>query len=801
MLEEPIDDTKLHCYLPHHPVFKDSSTTTKVRVVFDASCKTASGYSLNDTLLVGPVVQQDLLSIVMRFWTHSIALVADIEKIFRQIRLHIEDQPFQRILWRTNPDAAVSTYELQTVTYGTASAPYLATRTLQQIAKDNRQCYHASVNSVTEDFYVDDFLSGASGIESAIRLRKEVSSMLSTAGLPLKKWASNAPEVLEDVPPDDLAILPYRNLQDDQAVSTLGLVWEPKSDVLRFKVQLPLPAPVLTKRKVLSYIAQIFDPLGIVGPTIAMAKLFMQHLWALKRNGESCEWDTPLPPKLQAEWKQFHTTLLMIGEVRVPRFVSVPEANNIQLHFFSDASERAYGTCCYVRTESAGIVSVQLLAFRSKVSPLATRHTIARLELCAAELSVKLYKKINTAVKLSSIAYFWTDSTTVLQWLRGPPTRWKTFVANRVSKMQLSTDTESWCHVFGVENPTDDLSRGLNPIDLLNRTRWWTGPPFLLLPQERWPKSPLLEGESADVAAERRKVPLVAMTTTTTQLLQLAVCTILQLYKTTPAPPLTTRELEHAELSLCHLAQAEIFAREISDLTAGERVAKSSVLKWLNPFIDSDRILRVGGRLRHAALSNDKRHPIVLSAKHPLSALLASHFHLKLLHAGPQFLLATLRQKFWILGGRNLVKSVSHHCHTCFRSKPTLVQQSTADLPQLRVSPTRPFSVCGVDYCGPFFLKSAVRNRGPTKVYVAIFVCFSTKAVHIELVSDLSTPAFLAALRRLVARRGKISELHSDNATAFKGASNALNSVCRMLKVDEDDRNQIFNWCSENEIT
>ncbi|XP_055542651.1 uncharacterized protein LOC129728253 [Wyeomyia smithii] len=264
--------------------------------------------------------------------------------------------------------------------------------------------------------------------------------------------------------------------------------------------------------------------------------------------------------------------------------------------------------------------------------------------------------------------------------------------------------------------------------------------------------------------------------------------------------PLTTRELEYAELSLCYLAQAEIFAQEISDLTAGEQVAKSSVLKWLNPFIDSDRILRVGGRLRHAA-SNDKRHPIVLSAEHPFSALLASHFHLKLLHAGPQFLLATLRQKFLILGGRNLVISVFHHCHTCFRSKPTLVQQSTADLPQSRVSPTRPFSVCGVDYCGPFFLKSVVRNRGPTKVYVAIFVCFSTKAVHIELVSDLSTPAFLAALRRLVARRGKISELHSDNATAFKGASNALNSVYRMLKVDGEDRKQIFNWCSENEIT
>ncbi|XP_058817789.1 uncharacterized protein LOC131681097 [Topomyia yanbarensis] len=837
-LDEPVDDVKAHCYLPHHPVFKESSTTTKVRVVFDASCKTASGYSLNDTLLVGPVVQQDLLSIVMRFRTHHIALVADIEKMYRQVFLHPDDQSFQRILWRTIPDEPITTYELQTVTYGTASAPYLATRTLQQIAQDTKQLYPIASGPVTEDFYVDDFLSGAPDVESAIKLRREASAMLASAGLPLKKWASNSPEVLGDVPPDDVAIQPFHNLQDDQAVSTLGLIWEPKLDILRFKVQLPLAASVLTKRKVMSYIAQIFDPLGLVGPTITKAKLFMQRLWALKQNGEACEWDTPLPFTLQEEWKLFHNTLHLLSEVRVPRFISMPDAVSIQLHFFCDASERAYGTCCYVRTEAHGTVSVQLLASKSKVAPLSTRQTIARLELCAAHLSTQLYKKLNATLKLPATVHFWTDSTTVLQWLRGNPSRWKTFVANRVSQIQFSTDLNRWKHVPGVDNPADDISRGLSPTDLLNRTRWWTGTQWLARSPDFWPNPTLPAAETPEVSAEGRKIPLVAMTTT-----QLSFCTDLfarysnfsklrrvtafiqrylhvlrerasqrrlekEKYKPLvipninphPVHPLTAQELQHAELTLCHLAQGELFAEEISDLASGERVARSSTLKWLNPFVDPEGTVRVGGRLRNAALTDAKKHPIVLSAKHPLAVLLASFYHLKLLHAGPQLLLATLRQKFWILGGRNLVKSVFHRCHTCFRSKPTLVQQSTADLPASRVSPTRPFSVCGVDYCGPFYLKSAVRNRGPTKVYVDIFVCFSTKAVHIELVSDLSTPAFLAALRRLVARRGKVVELHSDNATAFKGASNALNRIYRMLKVDESDRNQIFDWCSDNEI-
>ncbi|XP_055634127.1 uncharacterized protein LOC129774417 [Toxorhynchites rutilus septentrionalis] len=315
-IKGPVNDTIPHFYLPHHSVFKETSTTTKTRVVFDASCKSASGYSLNDTLLVGPVVQRDLLSIVIKFRIHPVVIVADIEKMYRLV--HPDDQSFQRILWRSSPDDPISTYQLKTVTYGTSSAPYLVTKTLQQLANDYGGSDFHAVRSLREDFYVDDLLTGAADVESVIKLRRELSAMLSTAGFPLKKWASNATEVLEDVPPEDLAILPYRSLQDEQAVSTLGLVWEPKSDTLRFNVHLPLPSAVLTKRKVMSYIARIFDPLGLVGPTISKAKLFMQRLWALKHNGQSWDWDTPLPLKLQEEWKQFHSTLNLLSEARIP---------------------------------------------------------------------------------------------------------------------------------------------------------------------------------------------------------------------------------------------------------------------------------------------------------------------------------------------------------------------------------------------------------------------------------------------------------------------------------------------------
>ncbi|XP_058444243.1 uncharacterized protein LOC131425935 [Malaya genurostris] len=664
--------------------------------------------------------------------------------------------------------------------------------------------------------------------------------MLNSAGFPLKKWASNSCEVLAEIPEEDRAMKPVFDLQEDQSVSTLGLVWEPKTDILRFKVQLPLPATVLTKRNVMSYIAQIFDPLGLVGPTVMKAKLFMQRLWSLKSSdNKRYDWDQPLPTRLQEEWRQFHSTISLLRQIQVPRFISLKDASIFELHLFSDASEKAYGACCYIRAVSTREISVQLLASKCKVTPLSTRHSIARLELCAARLSTQLYKKVSASLKISPTGtYFWTDSTTVLQWLSSSPSRWKTFVANRVSQIQQIAPVSNWKHIAGVDNPADDISRGLNPPEIINRLRWWHGTSWLSLPPNEWPEGALPIDESSETTIESKGVPLVTMSITQSNFSELlfgrfsnytklrrttAYCLRylqkLRVYanhrqsnlenhvhptlKRTSVDSnhtLNTEELLAADVTLCRLAQQEDFPDEYTDLKAGKNVSKSSAMKWLQPYIDVNGVMRVGGRLRNAACSESTKHPIILRGKHPLSLLLASYYHRLLLHAGPLLMLATLRQRFWILGGRNLVRQTYHKCHTCFRSKPILIQQSIADLPSSRVTPTRPFSICGIDYCGPFYIKSAIRNRGPTKAYVAIFICFSTRAIHIELVSDLSTAAFLAALRRLVARRGKVIELHSDNATAFKGASHQLNRVYRMLKVEESNRSQIFNWCANNEI-
>lgn len=229
-----------------------------------------------------------------------------------------------------------------------------------------------------------------------------------------------------------------------------------------------------------------------------------------------------------------------------------------------------------------------------------------------------------------------------------------------------------------------------------------------------------------------------------------------------------------------------------------KRFKSTSRILSLNPFLDSDGLLRVGGRLRHANVSEDQKHPIILPKSHHVNTLIIKHSHITHLHAGPQLLLAVIRTRFWILSGRDAVRKFVKCCIKCFRASPSSANQIMGDLPSLRVLPSRPFSKAGIDYAGPFMCKT-IRGRGfrSYKVYIAIFICFATRAVHLELVLDLSSPAFLAALKRFIARRGKPSEIVSDCATNFKGASKELKALYKSLSLLNKDKQ--FNTYTTND--
>ncbi|XP_013175644.1 PREDICTED: uncharacterized protein LOC106123780 [Papilio xuthus] len=333
-------ESNVEYFLPHHGVINDSSTTTKFRVVFDASAPTSSGLSFNDIQMVGPTIQDDLLSILLRFRQHKYVISADIEKMYRAINVTPKQRCLQQIIFREDPKLPLKTYKLNTVTYGTASAPYLATKCLTSLASNASN--ENIKRSILQDFYVDDYLSGGDTILQVVHLSTEVRSILSSAQFHLRKWKSNSPEILSQV----LGVSSCENSLNfaenkDTPHKTLGLFWLCNSDHLSFSVNIDLNKQV-TKRIMLSVISQIFDPLGLVGPCVVEGKILLQGLWLTKS-----AWDEEVPNKIKLLWTSFSTSLSHLNNLKIPRWVLSNNACSYELHIFTDASEQAYGSCVY----------------------------------------------------------------------------------------------------------------------------------------------------------------------------------------------------------------------------------------------------------------------------------------------------------------------------------------------------------------------------------------------------------------------------------------------------------------------
>ncbi|XP_062714088.1 uncharacterized protein LOC134290881 [Aedes albopictus] len=604
-------------YLPHHPVIRESSTTTKLRVVFDASSKTSSGISLNDALLVGPIVQDDLRSIVMRSRTHEIVLIADAEKMYRQVRHFPEDYAYLCIFWRLAPDQPIQTFVLQTVTYGTASAPFLATRVLKQLANDEAANYPIAVQVVENDFYVDDLFTGAATATETLELREQLDGMLSRGGFTMRKWASNCEAVLEGIPPENRALQHSIDLDRDQTIKTLGLHWEPGTDHLKYKIDIQLPPnTILTKRLTLSYIAQLFDPLGLVGPVVVTAKAFMQTLWTLRdENGKVWEWDRELPASLKDRWCAYHSDLPTLNELRIIRFVLQPNSLEIELHVFSDASDIGYGTCAYLRVSK--IQHATQNCGWNHIAGLQNPADVISRGCLASEL---VHNKL-----------WWGGP----EWLRKEKEYWPVPGQQCGSTDDCNSERRKTAAVFASATTTPSFideytGKFSNYSKMIRTTAYWRRFYSIL----RSPK-------------EDRTFSF-----------------------------LTNDELKTAEHALIRLLQQQCFPDEWKRLQSGQHVAKGSRLRWFHPMLSSnDNVIRIGGRLGQSTLHDDFKHPILLPGAHRLSTLLLASYHLRLLHAAPQLMVNTVRLKYWLFGGRSAARQVVHKCVTCVRARPKLVEQ------------------------------------------------------------------------------------------------------------------------------
>lgn len=769
-------------YIPHHAVVRRDKTTTKVRVVLDASAKCHNGISLNDTLHAGPNLQADIFVLLLNFRLFEVAMAADIKQMYLRILLQPQHRKYQKILFRFDPSQPIREFQFNRVAFGLKCSPFLAMRTVRQLALDEQNQFPHAADIAARELYMDDLTTSVPTVDEGISVSRELIDFFKTGGFNLTKWISNSMELLNSVPESNRASLEF---SDDTKI--LGLKWLPAKDILTFST-----APIkdtFTKRTILSSIACLWDVLGFAAPVILYAKLLIKELWLLK-----VDWDEPLPDDINVLFHDFNQQLPLLSSCEIPRHLGVRTGCSTNIVAFADASMKAYGCVVYLHvTDDDRNVHVNIVCAKSKVAPVKV-VSLARLELCAAVLMAKLVRLVHETysprTKIDNI-FAYSDSKIALSWINSSPHRWDIYVSNRVAKCQENLDPRHFYHVRGKENPSDCLSRGLLPDQLLSHPLWWHGPTWLRSQVSHWPVTPFIP-EACETLPEFKTKTLVcssASTVASSLLYELAqkfssynkilriIAFVLKFMKIIPRDyTVSVSQLTIAERYLIRAVQSSHFTQMKQDLKSNKLI--SSPLRKLDLFIDEHDIIRVGGRLSNSNLPYEAKHPAVLPKHDHVTHILIDYYHRLHCHTGANVLSALLRQKYWILSSRNVIRQRIHACNACFKNSPSPLHTKMADLPSYRVQETKAFVHTGVDYAGPINI-TLCRRRGQKsqKAYICLFICLVTKAVHVELTTDLSSDTFLSAFKRFISRRGPVSHMYSDNGTNFVGAKSQLNDL------------------------
>lgn len=805
-----VEDQRVY-YMPHREVIREASTTTKLRVVFDASSHGVGSTSLNDHLQTGPKLQADIQDILIRFRLHQIAMVADIEKAFLQIDVEEKDRDALRYLWfrevpyRERTSNEITVLRMKRVPFGTTASPFLLAATLYHHLHHVQDDLKGTASILLSSFYVDDLVTGADSIEEATRLHQQALEIMDQAGMRLRKWTSNEPQLR--------SLFTEKNISDgttEGMTKVLGVPWDTDTDRLMVSLDSVLKfvssAPI-SKRNVLQGTARLFDPLGFINPFTFRARSIFQGLWK-----DKVSWDEDVPCDVQRKWIEWCSELSVLSTLKIPRSIVPADSMGIQIHVFCDASPLGYGAVAYLRaTTTNGAIVTQLLMSKARLAPI-KQLSLPRLELMGMVIGARMLKYLQRVLDGLQFDYFmWTDSMIALGWIHRPPTDWKVFVGNRVRDVQEHTDTSRWAHCPGSENPADFLTRGMNGRKLADSRCWWHGPQWLDLDSMCWPKTEVERDSRLEEERRERRTTVQAAVSKLCPPLDLekfsdysrALRTTAWIFRFVgncrgnqerTTGPLTAEELLQSERYWVRTSQAESYPTEIYSLRQDLGLPKDSKIADLDPFLNENGILRLGGRLHYADEAEEIRHPIIISKGHRLAELIVWACHRRTLHGGLQDTMNDLREKWWIPQARQFVKTVIHRCATCKRFRLQAATAPTGPLPAERVTRTSPFEVVGVDFVGPVYLKT---DGGSSKAYIALFTCAVTRAVHFELITSLATKAFLHAFRRFVARRGIPTLVYSDNALTFKRAAKDIQKLGRLLQQDEvrsHMANKMITW-------
>ncbi|XP_075157654.1 uncharacterized protein LOC142230919 [Haematobia irritans] len=694
-------------YLPYFGV--KTETKKKLRLLFDAAAE-VDKISLNKALLPGPDLNQPLIKVLFQFRQAPIAVCGDLKEMFHQVKIVTPDQDAQRFLWRDgDPSKPPKTYVMQRMIFGATCSPCTAQYVKNTNAAEFSEMFPRASYSVINNHYVDDYDDCFETNEEAIRVVQNIKHIHQAGGFTMHNLVTNSKTVALTLGiSNDNTV----HIGKDHIERILGMNWDPRLDVFLFKLQFhKVPKEVLemkvipTKRQLLSASMSVFDPFGFVADYMISVKILMQQAWQC-----GVEWDDSLPEEINEKWKKWLQNLDKVAQYAIPRYYfSIDPAVKIELHMFCDASEDSMATVAYWRVLYKEKTDVVFVAGKTSCAPI-RYHSIPKLELQSAVMATRLKQTITTChdrIKVNEV-FFWSDSHTVIKWIRSDHRKYKQYVANRVSEILEDSEITDWRWCPTALNPADTATRGFS-YNYEPQGRWKTGPDFLKQDEKHWPKDNLMldiKDRSDEFLKSKFSLIIIQNVEFVNSIinrssnytkvirvmgwiLRFASCIR---RNSTKGNELDSDEIQHAEFFLVREIQKENFQEEYSKLLEGTTIDKSSSMVSLSPYIDEQRLIRVGGRL-------------------------------------------------------------------------------------------------GVDIFEPFNVSFHRRHE---KRWVALFTCLTVRAIHLEIVTDLSTDAFLIALRNFINRRGIPTQIRSDNGKNFVAIKKELRNELEFLDVDHIKRSSCF---------
>ena len=785
-------------YLPlfgvYHPKKRD-----RIRIVFDSSAR-YQGLSLNDVLMTGPNLTNSLLGVLMRFRTDEIAVIADLQQMFYCFYVHLDHRNYLRFIWHEDNDLekGLVDFRMKVHVFGNSPSPAIATFGLRRTADIAEQSAGADVKQfIYRNFYVDDALSSHATSDEAVDLLSRTQVALQDFGrLRLHKICSNSSEVLSAFDKDDLA-KDLKDLDFDAdnlpMQRSLGVSWNLRLDTFTFNVDQEVKP--FTRRGVLSIINGLYDPLGFAAPVTIAGKLLLREAMT-----EPVEWDEPLPPEIRSRFESWKDGLNLLSHVQIPRQTHlVKDTERQDVFVFSDASEKGIAAVAYMRfKDDDGVEQFRYIFGKAKVAPK-HGHTIPRLELCAAVLAVDVFETVRVELDLDTQKVtFFTDSKVVLGYIFNETKRFYVYVRNRVDRIRNSTRPKQWKYVPSAHNPADEATRSLLAADLQD-SKWLNGPRGFHYEQMEDSASYALVPPDSDSEVQVRKTTVdvrpmlgshrfeqfsswISLLKAMTYLLSVARTHHSDVSDVSNHTRASRRE---SQMFIIRTVQREVFSEEVHALEAGRPLPKDSKILSLSPYLDDCGVLRVGGRIREANMSSLEMNPIIVP-NHHIAVLLTRYFHERVYHQGRTFTENVIRKAgFWLVGGRRLVSSCIFKCVRCRRLRGRQESQKMADLPFARLDPAPPFTYVGIDVFGPWTISTRKTRGGQihSKRWALIFTCMVIRAVHIEVLEEMSSSCFINALRRFCAIRGEVKVIYSDCGTNFVGSVKDLNA--HVINVDD----------------